>query len=389
MLRRCGEDSAVPAGRGSGTRGRGSVPAPRRRAVSATICQRSPGAGGQAGRTNEASGTPARAQAATALADICVGIGMRGVDRRRRSVCVAQEVGEPVDAAEAADARGDRLRLGLVVRPASDSVASKRASPASLRASAEASVVPPRIRTALQGPMDREEPARPRAGCPSSASARTASTACRRWRNGWSPRRAGGRRQAPSRPGRPADPAAAARLAEPDRRGDAGNREASRPAGRRAGERRSVPLWRRRHAAALHSCRRDALPAAILFLQPGRGAARLVAAGCGAWSACMAVRWKASCAICSPARASSLCRGTARRRPSWRRCWSSAAWATSSITVLEAMGGPRERVRRAMAKDFDLGEIAPLNTLALEVGGIAGCDRARPRVRPRRCAVRT
>jgi precorrin-6Y C5,15-methyltransferase (decarboxylating) len=40
----------------------------------------------------------------------------------------------------------------------------------------------------------------------------------------------------------------------------------------------------------------------------------------------------------------------------------------SSITVLEAMGGPRERVRRAMATDFDLGEIAPLNTLALEVG---------------------
>ena len=39
----------------------------------------------------------------------------------------------------------------------------------------------------------------------------------------------------------------------------------------------------------------------------------------------------------------------------------------SSITVLEVMGGPRERVRRAMAKGFDLGEIAPLNTIALEV----------------------
>ncbi len=39
----------------------------------------------------------------------------------------------------------------------------------------------------------------------------------------------------------------------------------------------------------------------------------------------------------------------------------------SSITVLEAMGGPRERVRRATAKDFDLGEIAALNTIALEV----------------------
>jgi precorrin-6Y C5,15-methyltransferase (decarboxylating) len=39
----------------------------------------------------------------------------------------------------------------------------------------------------------------------------------------------------------------------------------------------------------------------------------------------------------------------------------------SSITVLEAMGGPRERVRRTTATGFDLGEIAALNTIALEV----------------------
>ena len=39
----------------------------------------------------------------------------------------------------------------------------------------------------------------------------------------------------------------------------------------------------------------------------------------------------------------------------------------SSITVLEAMGGARERVRQAAAKDFDLGEVAPLNTIALEI----------------------
>jgi len=39
----------------------------------------------------------------------------------------------------------------------------------------------------------------------------------------------------------------------------------------------------------------------------------------------------------------------------------------SSLTVLEAMGGPHERVRRATAAGFDLGEIAPLNTIALEV----------------------
>jgi precorrin-6Y C5,15-methyltransferase (decarboxylating) len=44
----------------------------------------------------------------------------------------------------------------------------------------------------------------------------------------------------------------------------------------------------------------------------------------------------------------------------------------SSLTVLEAMGGPRERLRRSTAKAFDLGEIAPLNAIALEV--IAAAD---------------
>jgi precorrin-6B C5,15-methyltransferase / cobalt-precorrin-6B C5,C15-methyltransferase len=39
----------------------------------------------------------------------------------------------------------------------------------------------------------------------------------------------------------------------------------------------------------------------------------------------------------------------------------------STLTVLEAMGGPRERVRSAAAKDFDLAEIAALNTIALNV----------------------
>lgn len=41
----------------------------------------------------------------------------------------------------------------------------------------------------------------------------------------------------------------------------------------------------------------------------------------------------------------------------------------SSITVLERMGGPGERVRYAMANGFDLEEIAPLNTIALHVAG--------------------
>lgn len=39
----------------------------------------------------------------------------------------------------------------------------------------------------------------------------------------------------------------------------------------------------------------------------------------------------------------------------------------SRLTVLEAMGGPRERVRHAPAAAFDLAGIDPLNTLAVEV----------------------
>jgi precorrin-6Y C5,15-methyltransferase (decarboxylating) len=39
----------------------------------------------------------------------------------------------------------------------------------------------------------------------------------------------------------------------------------------------------------------------------------------------------------------------------------------STLTVLEAMGGPRERVRSASAEAFDLAEIASLNTVALQI----------------------
>lgn len=41
----------------------------------------------------------------------------------------------------------------------------------------------------------------------------------------------------------------------------------------------------------------------------------------------------------------------------------------SSMIVLEAMGGPRERVRRTLAKDYDLTDVSPLNTVALEISG--------------------
>lgn len=45
-------------------------------------------------------------------------------------------------------------------------------------------------------------------------------------------------------------------------------------------------------------------------------------------------------------------------------------FGASTVTVLEAMGGPRERVRTAPAEGFDLGDgIDPLNTVAVTVEG--------------------
>ncbi|MGH1588930.1 precorrin-6y C5,15-methyltransferase (decarboxylating) subunit CbiE [Methylobacterium phyllosphaerae] len=41
----------------------------------------------------------------------------------------------------------------------------------------------------------------------------------------------------------------------------------------------------------------------------------------------------------------------------------------STLTILEAMGGPRERIRAARADAFDLGPVDPLNTLAITVAG--------------------
>jgi precorrin-6B C5,15-methyltransferase / cobalt-precorrin-6B C5,C15-methyltransferase len=49
-----------------------------------------------------------------------------------------------------------------------------------------------------------------------------------------------------------------------------------------------------------------------------------------------------------------------------------AGFGTSRLTVLEALGGPRERVRTAMATQFDLGKVDPLNTVAIEVAATDG-----------------
>src|SRR5262249_21983920 len=44
-----------------------------------------------------------------------------------------------------------------------------------------------------------------------------------------------------------------------------------------------------------------------------------------------------------------------------------AGFGKSNLTILEALGGPRERVRAAAAAAFDLSGIDPLNVVAIEV----------------------
>jgi precorrin-6B C5,15-methyltransferase / cobalt-precorrin-6B C5,C15-methyltransferase len=50
------------------------------------------------------------------------------------------------------------------------------------------------------------------------------------------------------------------------------------------------------------------------------------------------------------------------------RFLASSGFGSSKLTVLEALGGPRERIRSARAEAFDLDDIDPLNLTAIEVG---------------------
>ena len=49
-----------------------------------------------------------------------------------------------------------------------------------------------------------------------------------------------------------------------------------------------------------------------------------------------------------------------------------SGFGSSRLTVLEALGGPRERVRATRAAGFDLGTVDPLNTVAIEVSAAPG-----------------
>ena len=154
VLRRGGEDMQFLPAETAGRRVAVAAPSARAAAIaSGTICQRSPVCLGQAGRTREARARRLALQAATALRGNIRCIGMRGIDHRVDSLG-AQPLREAVHAAEAADAGGDRLRLG-VDRAAGqrqdrvEAPVAVRLSPAISRASSEASVVPPRMRTRM------------------------------------------------------------------------------------------------------------------------------------------------------------------------------------------------------------------------------------------------
>ena len=49
-----------------------------------------------------------------------------------------------------------------------------------------------------------------------------------------------------------------------------------------------------------------------------------------------------------------------------------SGFGASRLTVLEALGGPRERIRTVTAAQYDLGKVDPLNTVAIEVAAAAG-----------------
>jgi precorrin-6B C5,15-methyltransferase / cobalt-precorrin-6B C5,C15-methyltransferase len=54
------------------------------------------------------------------------------------------------------------------------------------------------------------------------------------------------------------------------------------------------------------------------------------------------------------------------------RLLSEIGFGNSRLTVLEALGGPRENVRATTAADFDLGDVGPLNAVAIEVEASPG-----------------
>src|SRR5258708_39112032 len=268
---------------------------------------------------------------------------------------------------------GTGCGLGFDVRPASDSVASKRPSPAISRASVEASIVPPRIRTRRGVAMAVE-----RANCPPQ-----------RWLSivgigedgvtGLSPVArqlvadaelvVGGKRHL----GLADKLIRGRRLAWPSPIGEAMpeiEKHRGRPVAVLASGDpfhygvgdlllRSIPAeqtlclpqpsafslaaarlgWSLQDVS-LVSLHGRALEGIVRHLQPG---ARI-----------LALSWDGE----TPAKLAKLLEAR--------------GLGASALTVLEGMGGPSEQIRHTRAKGFSLGGVSPLNTIALEVVTAAG-----------------
>ncbi len=65
-----------------------------------------------------------------------------------------------------------------------------------------------------------------------------------------------------------------------------------------------------------------------------------------------------------------------------------SGFGASRLTVFEALGGPRERIRGTTAAAFDFGTVDPLNTVAIEVEAAADARIIALHAGSRRCAVR-
>ena len=70
------------------------------------------------------------------------------------------------------------------------------------------------------------------------------------------------------------------------------------------------------------------------------------------------------------------------------RLLTESGFGASRLTVLEALGGPRERIRATTAAGFDLGTTDALNVVAIEVTEAPGRTRSGTNARPCRQSIR-
>ena len=202
-------------------------------------------------------------------------------------------------------------------------------------------------------------------------------------------------------------------------RGDRVRRQAPSRAGGAAHSRRGAAVAERRSSARSTRCSRSAAgrsacsPPAIRFIYgvgsllarhvephemlvlPAPSAFSLAAARLG-WAlpeTTLRLAARPRARPCPPAPAAGRARaradlGRRRSRPRWRGLLADIGFGASRLTVLEALGGPRERVRTATAAHFDLGADRRPQHRGDRGGGGAGRAHHRARRRTARRAVR-